>query len=137
MNEFVVIKLITGDLFMARILNETTDTLVVENPITVKTVQVKVDDQLIEKTVTNPFCTITPDKEYSFDKKHVLFSKSLHPSVRSFYQRLVEAFDEEYSELNEYLDAKQHLDEVGTKQEDDLDIDDSRLLVVPDKKYLH
>ena len=129
MSEPVVVKLVSGDLLMATVLNDTPESLILVDPVAVRTVHVQSESGLIERTVTNPFCTITDEREYSFDRRHVLFVKRLHPRVIKFYEELVKTLDEPEDESFE-LSSQEYV-------ENDIDDEPDSILIIPDKNLIH
>lgn len=141
-DDCIVVKLINGDLFMAKMLNEGQDFILVEDPISVRTIPVTTDGGSIEKTVTNPYCTMTQEREFSFERSHVVFVKPLHPTVVGYYLKLVDTFNEEFAGLDERINLGiQDLEENGYYEpEEDLDEDDypdDRFIIIPDKNQIH
>lgn len=128
MNDPVIVKLINGDMFMAIVINDTTHSLIVSDPITVKTVSVSTEGGTVEKTVTQPFCSLTLDREYSIDRSHVLFVKPLNPKLAKYYDQLLEAFLNERSED----DMSNELD-----QEEYQEKEDDHFLIIPDTDTVH
>ena len=126
-SEYIVVKLLTGETVMATLLHESDDTIIVNNPIVVRAITVTTDGGSVEKTVTNPYCTLTLEREFYFDRRHVLFVQPLHPTVIAFYNKLVTAFEDEFSSdlLDEPEEPKEELDELDG------------FVVLPDKNQIH
>lgn len=119
MSDCVVVKLVNGDTIMASLVTETDNTVVVENPVAVKTITVNDRDGTFEKTITQRFCGLTDDTEFVFDRRHVLFVASLDPKVSGFYEKLVKSFDEEVT--NDLEDEDQQ----------------ESFLIIPDDQMIH
>lgn len=115
-----MLRLVTGEQCLATLIHETADTIVVENPIAVKTISVNTEKGTIEKTITSLFCGLSDDKEYVFDRHHVVYCKRLDLKVVDYYKRLVESFD------NEEIDHDE-------PDEDDL----NSFIVIPDEQLIH
>lgn len=130
-NEPIVVKLVSGDMFMAYLLNSTEDTLLVQDPITVKTVQIQTEGGVVEKAITQPFCSLTLEREFSIDMRLVIFVKPLNPKIAGYYRRIVGSYSEDDEPEEDFLYA-------GFDQEDDHEEHDQEsILVIPDKHSLH
>lgn len=125
----MVVKLVNGDTFIAELLRESDTNFIFDNPIAIKNIQVTSNGSVIEKTVTNPLCTLTHETEYSFDRSHVVYAKPLHPSLVDFYFRIVKAFEGESSVLAN--DLNEQFDNTDDDHEDDY------FFVSPDKQQIH
>lgn len=132
-NEAVVVKLLNGDMFMAYHLNSTPDTLLVLDPVSIKAVQVATEGGIVEKTMTQPFCSLTLEREYSFDMRMVLYVKPLNPKIAKHFGKLIQAFNEERSEDNDF--GQTAFDNDSRETPDSL-IDES-MLVIPEKHQIH
>lgn len=135
-NEAVIVKLMNGDLFMATYIEETDKHYVFENPVTIKVISVPGQGGVIEKTITAPFCSLTEAKEFSFSRDHVLYVKLLHKNIKSYYFKLIQAFESDESELEEmnYLsdsDTEEQLDEQPEEHST------TGFIIIPDTKTIH
>lgn len=119
---------------MAKLVNDTSDTLIVMDPISVKLVHTAAEGGVIEKTVTQPFCALTLDREYSFDRRHVLFAKPLNPNIAKYYDKLVEAFLKESSEDNDF---NQSMFTDESQEEENEEPNDDGFLIIPSKYNVH
>ena len=126
MSDCVVVKLITGETIMASVINETQDSLILLNPITVRSITVTTDGGPMERTVTNPYCTLTQDREFVFDWSHVVTIKPLHTGIIAFYKKLIDSFEDEF-------DLESMSEETTQEPEEE----DDKFLIVPDKQKLH
>ena len=134
MSEPVVVKLINGDMFMATVLNDETDTLIVADPIAVRQVSVATEGGVVEKTVTQPFCSLTLDREFSFDRRQVLFVKPLNPKIAKYYAQLIESFLQERSEDDDF---GQTVFEDQNHEESEEPMEDEGFLIIPTKHNVH
>ena len=89
MNDYVVLKLISGEQLFARLLNETEDGVVILNPIHIKMIPIMHNGDLVEKAVLSSFGQFTEDKQFVLDRKNVIFCKDLHHKMIPFYRRSV------------------------------------------------
>ena len=133
-NDAVIVKLLNGDMFMAYHLNSTPDTLLVSDPVSIKTVQVATEGGVVEKTMTQPFCSLTLEREYSFDMRMVLYVKPLNPKIAKYFDKLIQAFNEERSEDDDFGQLTFD-DEPQEHHEEELF--DESMLVIPEKHQLH
>ena len=132
-NEAVVVKLLNDDMFMAYRLNSAPDTLLVLDPVSIKAVQVATEGGIVEKTMTQPFCSLTLEREYSFDMRMVLYVKQLNPKIAKHFDKLVQAFNKERSEDDDFC---QMTFDNDSREAPDTSIDES-MLVIPEKHQLH
>ena len=132
-NEAVVVKLLNDDMFMAYRLNSAPDTLLVLDPVSIKAVQVATEGGIVEKTMTQPFCSLTLEREYSFDMRMVLYVKQLNPKIAKHFDKLVQAFTKERSEDDDFC---QMTFDNDSREAPDTSIDES-MLVIPEKHQLH
>ena len=136
-DDCIIVKLINGDLFMAKMINEGQDYILVGDPISVRTIPVTTDGGSIEKTVTNPYCSMTQETEFSFERSHIVFVKPLHPTVASYYIKLVETFNEEFVGLEDRINVAMQDDEFFEPEEEEDDYPEDRFIIIPDKNQIH
>ena len=117
---------------MAILLYSTNNEYIFQDPISVKAVQVLNEGEVIEKTVTHPFCSLSLDREYSFDKNLVLFCKALNPKIADYYVRLTAAFHEERNQDDDF--GQTVFDDDKPEEPDD---DDKIFLIIPETKNIH
>lgn len=137
-NEAVIVKLTNGDLFMATYIRETDKHVVFENPVTIKVVAIPGQGGVVEKTITAPFCSLTEEKEFSFRHDHVLYMKLLHTNIKSYYFKLIEAFQTDETELEE-MNLSSDTDSEETEEESDEQEDHatSGFVIIPETKTIH
>ena len=109
---------------MAAVLGDTPDSLIVQDPIALRQVTVTAQGGVIERTVTNPFCSITDAREYSFDRRHILFIQPLSEKVSKYYIQLIESMTS---------DEEPMFDDQPEEDEEDIE----PTLVIPDKHSIH
>ena len=127
----MIVKLTNGDTLMADLVHENDYTIIVENPVMVKTIQQNSPLGIIERTVTAPFCSLTDDKEFSLDRRHVLFVSNLHPAVEAMYYRIVDAFGEETNSFLDQLGSRIEQEDYQEPNEDDY------FFVIPEETKIH
>ena len=90
MNDYVVIKLVSGEQLFARLLNETENGVVILNPINVRIISItNPKGEIVEKSVMSPFTQFTEDKQFVFNRKDIIFCKNLHHKMISFYRSFI------------------------------------------------
>lgn len=134
MSDPVIVKLINGDMFMATVINDVEDTLMVADPIAIRLVQVSTDGGTVEKTITQPFCALTLEREYSFDRRFVLFVKPLNPKIAKYYGSLLESF---LNEQDGDLDNVQFNDEQQEEDQEEEPNLDEGFLIIPTNHNVH
>ena len=134
MSEYIIFRLVDGETIMARLMAETPDSIIVEDPISIRVIQVNTPEGVIEKTVTNPLCTFTNEKEFSFMKSHTLFIKPVHPVVSLFYLKIVRAFDTEFNDITSQLNDPYDSSLSSSIEPEE---EEESFLVIPDKHQLH
>ena len=123
-NEAVVIKLTNGDTVMGALVSETETHIHMQDLVSIKTVVVQGQGGVIEKTITAPFCSLTEEKKFTFNRDHVMFIKPLHPALQPLYWKIVDSFDDE-PELG-FKDPEPEEDELH-----------DTFVIIPDTKVLH
>lgn len=133
MSDSVVIKLVTGDMMMATLMLETDDTVIVHDPIAVKTIQANKNGAIVERTVTAPYCGLTDEREYVFDRRNVLYVKKLNDTVDKYYTRLVKEFEETFTIDN--VDSLS--DEFKEDDQEEHDHEIEGFLIIPEDQKIH
>lgn len=111
-NEPVIVKLISGDMFIATYIEDSTNSYVFDNPITIKIVSAMGESGLVEKTMMVPFCALTEDTRYTIKHDHVLFMKALHSNIKLHYTKMIEALSKESDEASLGLDDLEEDDTI-------------------------
>lgn len=101
MNEYVVIKLVSGELVIARLLHETVEGIHIVNPLQVKMIPVMTENDYGETAISSKFCQFTEETEFIFNTEHMVYCKPLNPRMIPLYDRLIESFNKESSEALE------------------------------------
>ena len=134
MSDPVIVKLINGDMFMASVLNDTEETLLVADPIAIRLVQVSTEGGTIEKTVTQPFCSLTLEREFVFDRKFVLYVKPLNPKIAKYYGSLIESFLNEPSDDDNF--GQTEFEDDSEPEEEEPNVDEG-FLIIPSNHNVH
>ena len=110
MDNYVVLKLITGEQLLATLLNETEDGIVILDPISVRMIPT-VGGTLSEQAVTSLYCQFSDEKMFTFDYKNVIYIKELSSKIVPYYKKLVREFNDENRQTHEFYseEAKQDL----------------------------
>ena len=103
MNEYVVLKICTGEQLLATLLNETIDGVTILDPVQVKLIPMFEDGEYVEQAITNSYCQFTQDRRFTFYWKDVIYCKELDPVMVKHYKNLVLAFGEESKARSEYF----------------------------------
>lgn len=91
MNEnFVVVKLVSGEQVMATLTNEDADTIQLHYPMVIKMIPFIQDDQAHEHVTAAPLCQFSDDNNYVIEKAKILFVKKLHEVLIPHYNRIVD-----------------------------------------------
>jgi hypothetical protein len=91
MNEnFVVVKLVSGEQVMATLTNEDANTIQLHYPMVIKMIPFIQDDQAHEHVTAAPLCQFSDDNNYIIEKTNVLFVKKLHEVLIPHYNRIVD-----------------------------------------------
>lgn len=125
MNEFILIKLISGETIMATLIEDLSDKVVVNDPLAIKTIHVQSDGGMVERTITNPLCGLSDEREYMFFKDHIIFIKSLSPRVTEMYEKFVDMMNQDYETYSE-----DYVEEPKKK-------DSESILIIPDNETIH
>lgn len=134
MSDPVIVKLINGDMFMATVINDVDDTLMVADPIAIRLVQVTTEGGTVEKTITQPFCALTLEREFSFDRRFVLFVKPLNPKIAKYYGSLIESFLSERSDDEDF--GQIQFDDEPEEKEEETNLDEG-FLIIPTNHNIH
>lgn len=91
MNPIVVVKLVSGEQLMGFLIEETKTGIFIEEPVSIKVINLPTSNGIVEKTVTGPFCNMTDDTFFEFGWEHIMFVKPLHPAIVPLYLEIVDA----------------------------------------------
>lgn len=95
MNDYVVLKLISGEQLIASLLNETSEGIVVLDPIVVRMHAIVRDGTNVEQAVTSRFCQFGEDNVFAFHYRNLIYRKKLDPDMIPYYTRIVKALEAE------------------------------------------
>jgi len=93
-DDYVVLKMITGEQLIAVKRAETKDYLTIEYPMIIKGYAFQNGEEMGEHVTASPYCKFSDDKIFTFDKQHIVFTKKMHTYAVPFYIGLVEEHEE-------------------------------------------
>jgi hypothetical protein len=93
-DDYVVLKMITGEQLIAVKRAETKDYLTIEYPMLIKGYAFQNGEEMGEHITASPYCKFSDDKIFTFDKHHIVFTKKMHTYAVPFYIGLVEEHEE-------------------------------------------
>jgi hypothetical protein len=92
--EYVIIKLVSGEQLMGVCTEETDKDITVMFPMALKQYPVQRDDGTIGEQVTGgPFCAFASDRTFTIPKALVMINKPLHELLVPFYVRMVNQYE--------------------------------------------
>lgn len=109
--DYVVVKLVTGDQLIAKCLNHTDNGVLILRPITVKLVPVMSDGEVIERMLTSVYCPVSDQESFIIDTRNVIFVNRLHPSMIDHYNQLSDSLYESLKDPNRFQHADPKNDE--------------------------
>ena len=92
-DQFVLVKLASGEMLVATLRQHTEETLSDEYPFELRIHQDKRKDQIVDVTAAAPFCGFAEDRKFTFKKSDIMFTKQLHTYSIPFYIELVEEYE--------------------------------------------
>lgn len=124
-DQFVIIKLVSGEQLMATLTDEDETSLHIDYPMIIRMVPFVQGGRAQEHVTAAPLCQFSEDKHFSIPKNTVIFVKRLHQLIIPHYERLVE--ENETSVLvRKEEDGSISRVELGEEQEEDLTVDEIR-----------
>ena len=92
--EYVIIKLVSGEQLMGVCTEETDKDITVMFPMALRQYPVQRDDGTIGEQVTGgPFCAFASDRTFTIPKASVMINKPLHELLVPFYVRMVNQYE--------------------------------------------
>lgn len=92
--EYVIIKLVSGEQLMGVCTEETDNDITVMFPMALRQYPVQRDDGTIGEQVTGgPFCAFASDRTFTIPKASVMINKPLHELLVPFYVRMVNQYE--------------------------------------------
>ena len=77
-DQFILLKLTTGETLVATIRSEDEQTISIEYPFELKTIHDRRQDMVVDVTAAAPFCGFAEDRKFTFKKDNLMFTKLLH-----------------------------------------------------------
>ena len=92
--EYVIIKLVSGEQLMGVCTEETEKDITVMFPMALRQYPIQRDDGTIGEQVTGgPFCAFASDRTFTIPKASVMINKPLHELLVPFYVRMVNQYE--------------------------------------------
>jgi hypothetical protein len=96
MTEFKVIRLNTGESFLGIVKEETNEYITVLFPMILSKQTIQMTDTLMREVhTTTSFCPFTDDKEFVFQKRNLMFVKSMNQEAVPYYVDMLNRHEEE------------------------------------------
>lgn len=93
-NEYVIIRLGSGEQVMALKTAESDTTVTLLYPMQIKTYPRQREDGTITETVAGaPFCHFADEKVFTISKSFIVFENHLHPKLVPFYTDMVDQYE--------------------------------------------
>jgi hypothetical protein len=92
-DEYVVLKLVTGEQIMAVKRDESQTSVTIEYPMLIKSFPFMNDGEIGEHVTAAPYCKFAEDKIFEFKKRDIVFEKRVHQYAIPFYVRLVNEYE--------------------------------------------
>lgn len=89
-NDYVVMKLISGEHILAAVTAEFDESVVIVFPLLLKSVPAMKNGMVYERIATAEFCAFTDDKEFNIHRKDIIYMKPMKKNVALMYQRSLE-----------------------------------------------
>lgn len=89
-SKYVVVKLVTGDTFLATLLKESTDSIDIIYPITIKALPTVKGGSINEQIVIGEYCAFTDAVDYTFKTRDVIFVKPMNDYVETTYKKVIQ-----------------------------------------------
>jgi hypothetical protein len=115
--ETVIIRLVTGEQLIARLLNNTPDGILVFRPIVLKYYPAIENGKVGEKLTTALFSPLSCDESFVFDIRHCISISKLHSKITPHYLNVSEDL---YASLDNAVQQDHH-EEVDDYLEEQLD----------------
>lgn len=115
LDNYVVLKLVTGEQLLGTLVNETDDGVVILDPIIVRMIPTA-GGSLSEQAVTTMYCQFSDDKLFTFDYKNVIYCKDLSSKIVPYYKKLVREFNDENRETQEFYSEEANEDFESIKK---------------------
>ena len=112
-NEYVIIRLGSGEQLMALKTAESDHTITLVYPMQIKMYPKQREDGTITETVAGaPFCHFADEKIFTINKDFVVFENNLHPKLVQLYTDMVDQYESQENEHNGAPDANEETDPI-------------------------
>lgn len=124
-NNFVVIKLISGETVMASFEGEDEKFIKVEKPVQIKTIVIPGLNR--EQVTAAPYCQFSSSTSFVLEKSHIIYVKKLHDEFIEHYMGFIKAYDKAIIPAKETKASKQirsELEDLFDDEEDTLTLEE-------------
>lgn len=121
---YVVVKLISGETVMAMFEGEDEKFVKIEYPVQIKTTIVPMLNR--EQVHAAPMCQFSDSTSFVLEKTHIIYIKRLHKTFIPHYKNFLKAYDEVLvpAQKQSHEEIKQQLEDIFGDEEDTLTIDE-------------
>ncbi len=122
--DYIVLKLITGETVMAMFHGEDERFVKVEYPIQIKTMIVPGINR--ESVHASPYCQFSDSTAFVLEKSHIVYIKRLHQQFVPHYKNFLKSYDEALIPATRQSseEIKHQLEEIFGDEEDTLTIEE-------------
>jgi hypothetical protein len=120
--DYVVVKLISGEIVMAMFEGEDDKYVKVEYPIQIKTMIVPGLNR--ESIHASPYCQFSESTSFVLEKSHIIYIKKLHNQFISHYKSFMRSYDEALIPTTRDEAKRKELEELFDDEEGDLTIEE-------------
>ena len=121
---YVVVKLISGETVMAMFEGEDDKFIKVEYPVQIKTNIVPMMNR--EHVTATPYCQFSDSTTFVLEKNHIIYIKRLHNAFIPHYKNFIKSYDETLvpAQRQSSDEIKAQLEELFGDEEDTLTIEE-------------
>ena len=133
--EYVIIKLVSGEQLMGVCTEETDKDITVMFPMALRQYPIQREDGTIGEQVTGgPFCAFASDRTFTIPKASVMINKPLHELLVPFYVRMVNQY-ERLIEVPQSMFLDEEEQEAITVEDVEKAVDRLAAIMYGDKKH--
>ena len=133
--EYVIIKLVSGEQLMGVCTEETDKDITVMFPMALRQYPIQREDGTIGEQVTGgPFCAFASDRTFTISKASVMVNKPLHELLVPFYVRMVNQYEKMVDVPQSMFNDEQEEQEVLTVKDVEKAVDRLAAIMYGEKK---
>ena len=91
-DNYVVLKLVSGETVMAMFEGEDDRYIKIDHPIQIKTIQIPAINR--EQITAHPLCQFSESTSFVLEKEHIVYIKKMHRAFVSHYNNFIKSYDE-------------------------------------------